>query len=56
MRIYWRKVDRGVIVKYNEAFKKDFKVKFKDFRGFLFMLGSERFMFLWKNCYVLVKF
>lgn len=55
MYIYWCKIDRGVVVKYNEMFKKNFKVKFKDFRGFLFMFGSNCFMFLWKICYVLVK-
>ncbi len=52
---YWRKVDRGVVAKHNETLKKNPKAKLKDPRGPLFMLGSNRFMLLWKNRYALAK-
>lgn len=55
VRTYWRKVDRGVIAKHNETLKKNPKAKLKDPRGPLFMLGSNRFMLLWKNRYALAK-
>lgn len=55
VRTYWRKIDREVITKHNEALKKNPKAKLKDPRGPLFMLGSEHFMLLWKNRYALAK-
>ncbi|GAA8400216.1 hypothetical protein HpDR44_14540 [Helicobacter pylori] len=55
VRTYWRKVDRGVVAKYNETLKENPKIKLKDPRGPLFMLGSNRFMLLWKNRYTLAK-
>lgn len=55
VRTYWRKVDRGVVAKHNETLKKNPKAKLKDPRGPLFMLGSNRFMLLWKNRYALAK-
>ncbi|EMH28307.1 hypothetical protein HMPREF1421_00969 [Helicobacter pylori GAM265BSii] len=55
VRTYWRKVDRGVVAKHNEALKENPKAKLKDPRGPLFMLGSNRFMLLWKNRYTLAK-
>ncbi|MCQ2658290.1 hypothetical protein JT125_07390 [Helicobacter pylori] len=55
VRTYWRKIDRGVVAKHNETLEKNPKAKLKDPRGPLFMLGSERFMLLWKNRYALAK-
>ncbi|MCQ2729908.1 hypothetical protein JT153_07450 [Helicobacter pylori] len=55
VRTYWRKVDRGVVAKHNETLEKNPKAKLKDPRGPLFMLGSNRFMLLWKNRYTLAK-
>ncbi|WP_033602523.1 hypothetical protein [Helicobacter pylori] len=55
VRTYWRKVDREVIAKHNELLEKNPKIKLKDPRGPLFMLGSNRFMLLWKNSYPLAK-
>ncbi|WP_104744775.1 hypothetical protein [Helicobacter acinonychis] len=55
VRTYWRKVDREVVAKHNELLEKNPKIKLKDPRGHLFMLGSNRFMLLWKNSYPLAK-
>ncbi|GAA8337309.1 hypothetical protein HpNP141_14780 [Helicobacter pylori] len=55
VRTYWCKVDREVVAKHNETLEKNPKAKLKDPRGPLFMLGSERFMLLWKNRYALAK-